>query len=323
MDVYDAKFVPAPHGMHNTGAICYWNALIQSLVSLPTFNRVLLANEAALAKNGVATQLITYIKGVLESNSNDITVNTTRFAKSSTMILTALIQQLRRGRRHTDLQFGQRQESASEGFVLLIDMLKMNEIEHVFNNRYRLSSWCPSCDKEIMIVNDHSFQINLFSRERPQNADDFAKLVRTHTNIHEDYKCEECGETTKEGVRFHVLKMLREVMVIEFNKYMVKDLRWFPEQMRFKSTNDKYLTYKLISVIEHSGGLNGGHYWCRAYRPTSETEGKFYNFNDMSVKEDGPQPTPNSYMLFYHLWDDGNAIADNDAAAAADAATAN
>lgn len=301
MDYYDPQFVPPPHGFYNTGAICYWNALIQSLVSLPTFNRVLLANEAALQKNAVATSLIAYIKSTLESPTSDISVNTNKFSKSSAAILTSVIQQLRRARKHVELQFGNRQESASEGFVLLLDILKSLDIERVFNNRYQLSSWCPHCEKEIMVTRDRSFQINLFYKEKPATPEDFASLIKQHPAPHEGYKCESCNNTIANGVRFHTLKMLREVVVVVFNKYLSKDMRWFPAQMQFPSTYNKPLTYKLVSIIEHSGGLSGGHYWCRAYRPTSETDGKFYKFNDMTVTEDNSDPTVGTYMLFYHV----------------------
>lgn len=303
MDYYDPQFVPAPHGFYNTGAICYWNALIQSLVSLPTFNRVLLAKEADLQKNSVATALISYIKSALESDTTDVTINTNKFAKESSAILTAVIQQLRRARKHLDLQFGNRQESASEGYVLLIEILKSLDIERVFNNRYQLGSWCPHCNKEIMITRDRSFQINLFYKEKPTTQESFTQLIHRHGATHEGYKCEGCGNTINSGVRFHVLKMLREVAVVVFNKYMSKDMRWYPEYMEFPSTYGKPLRYKLISIIEHSGGLTGGHYWCRAYRPTTANDGKYYKFNDMSVTESNCDPDPSTYMLFYHVVD--------------------
>ena len=310
MDYYDPKFVPTPHGFYNTGSICYWNALLQSLISLPTFNRVLLANETALQKNEVAVALINYIKSVLDTNTNNITVNTNKFAKESSTVLTAIVKQLRRSRKHVDLQFGNRQESASEGFILLLEVLKSMDIERVFNNRYQLSSWCPHCNKEIMVTRDRSFQINLFYKEKPNDVEGFTKLIKQHPAPHEGYKCEDCSNVIDNGIRFHTLKMLREVVVVVFDKYLIKDMRWFPDRMQFPSTYGKPLTYKLISMIEHSGGLTGGHYWCRSYRPTSATNGKFYKFNDMNVSESNNNPDSSTYMLFYHVIDnngnDGN-----------------
>lgn len=300
MEHYDPKSVPPPNGFFNTGAICYWNALIQSLVSLPAFNRALLANEDKLSKNEIASAIINYLKESFES-TDDVETNTRKFANRSNLVLKALVAKMRKTHRFTNLEFGQRQESASEGFVLLIDMLNSKEIERVFHNRYSATSWCDTCKKTIMDTTDMSFQINMFFNNKPTDAESFKNQILKYASVHEGYKCEECDAITEKGSRHHSLKMLREVVVIEFNKYMIKDMRWFPEEMEFPSTYAKPLKYKLISIIEHSGGLSGGHYWCRAWRPTSPTDGKFYKFNDESVSDADSSPSTASYMLFYHV----------------------
>jgi ubiquitin C-terminal hydrolase len=300
MEFYDPHSVPAPNGFFNTGAICYWNALMQSLVSLPAFNRAMLANEASFAKNPIANNIISYLRSALTTNG-DTGANTTKFATASNAILSAMITQMRKNRRFVDLEFGNRQESASEGFVLLLDMLKSPEVERVFGNRYKLSSWCPHCNEEIMVTTDQSFQINLFYSDKPTDSKGFRDLIMSHPDEHVGYKCEKCKNVIEKGVRFHTLKMLREIMVVEFNKYMSKDMRWFPREMEFPSTSGKPLKYKLVSIIEHSGGLSGGHYWARSYRPTSATEGKWYKFNDIGVSDADAEPSDASYMMFYHV----------------------
>jgi ubiquitin C-terminal hydrolase len=58
------------------------------------------------------------------------------------------------------------------------------------------------------------------------------------------------------------------------------------------------LSYKLVSVIEHSGGLGGGHYIAAALHQVVK---RWYRFNDETVKpiKQHNAHTENGYVLFY------------------------
>jgi ubiquitin C-terminal hydrolase len=58
------------------------------------------------------------------------------------------------------------------------------------------------------------------------------------------------------------------------------------------------LHYRLVSVIEHSGGLGGGHYVAVALHHVAN---KWYRFNDETVKpiKQRDAHTENAYVLFY------------------------
>ena len=45
--------------------------------------------------------------------------------------------------------------------------------------------------------------------------------------------------------------------------------------------SDRRAVYDLVSIANHSGGLNGGHYWAYA----KGTNGKWYEYNDSDVSE--------------------------------------
>jgi ubiquitin C-terminal hydrolase len=60
--------------------------------------------------------------------------------------------------------------------------------------------------------------------------------------------------------------------------------------------NDKNI-YDLFAISNHSGRVNGGHYWCYG----KNSDGDWYNFNDENVSRLNPSEiiTPNAYCLFY------------------------
>jgi ubiquitin C-terminal hydrolase len=86
--------------------------------------------------------------------------------------------------------------------------------------------------------------------------------LKIHPSEHDYYKCDECGERMVKFYRAERLKMLREIVVIIFNKFQSKENRWFPQELSFKAKDGKpSLKYKLVGKIEHSGNASSGHYW--------------------------------------------------------------
>lgn len=210
-----------------------------------------------------------------------------------------------RGKRHEDLSF--RQCSASEGFIKLFDKICCTPAFHMFNVRYLMKIICPNCNQMALEKRDHGCHIELFdNRINLQNEDDFTKYIHAHESELDEYKCEKCNTKFKKISRIEKLRMLREGVVILFNKYYKKINRWYPAEFKLPKGNNLYLRYELVATVEHSGGLGGGHYWARCRR-----NGKWYNFNDTSVREiPCVVPTPNTYMVFYHLVDDNYYVDD-------------
>jgi len=56
------------------------------------------------------------------------------------------------------------------------------------------------------------------------------------------------------------------------------------------------LSYDLVAVSEHHGGLGGGHYTAVG---RSTVDGKWYSFDDSHVSETNNIVTPSAYVLFY------------------------
>ena len=55
--------------------------------------------------------------------------------------------------------------------------------------------------------------------------------------------------------------------------------------------------YDLFAISNHSGEVNGGHYWCYG----KNSDGNWYNFNDTNITSIKPSDliTSNAYCLFY------------------------
>ena len=90
------------------------------------------------------------------------------------------------------------------------------------------------------------------------------------------------------------------MLVCKFMLYndLGRKMNYFPLEMKFPGIGSSNISYKLVAQIEHSGGLNGGHYWCRAVRG----DGKIYNFNDTTVSSAAFSPSSGTYMLFYQQY---------------------
>ena len=76
--------------------------------------------------------------------------------------------------------------------------------------------------------------------------------------------------------------------------FPIKDLNMYKYCVGYD--NDKYV-YDLFAISNHSGGIQGGHYW--AY--CKNTDGNWYNFNDedVSLINESNLISPQAYCLFY------------------------
>jgi len=95
-------------------------------------------------------------------------------------------------------------------------------------------------------------------------------------------------QKTKTGIRSKIENFVSFPFTLDMKKYITK-------------INDNNNTiYELNAVVNHVGGLTGGHYYC--YAKNSYT-GKFYNFNDTSVSlmENDKIITENAYLLYYTI----------------------
>lgn len=291
---YNEKYTVVPSGFQNTGVICYFNSLLQSLLSCTALNQYMIntpinyTNKLGqpTTKNIVWKTYQDMIKGML----------TTPNSKWSVIMWEVLINYLKKNNKHEN--FGKGQEDAHEGLVILLDAMNDKNIDRLFDHRFRTTIKCNFCDKVCSITMDESTVIDVYPEELDEKNSLEQYIKKYNPIMDENYICshKDCMKRGNKNQERNIT-MLPEIIILQFKKYNNKTLVKFPEQIDFSSINNKNIIYKLVSQIEHSGNKNGGHYWSISLR---EHE-KIYNFNDTSIIDAVWNPTNNTYMAFYHI----------------------
>ncbi len=266
MKALEPIFLPNPAGLYNTGSICYFNSLLQVLISCTSLH-----TWKSRSQNKLEDAFEEFI-------TNSISLD----PMSSTKLLNIL--------KLYCPNFGNGQESASEALVLLLNTINNTELNNMFIHRFKYIIQCTNCSYKTEIVKDHSMIFELFhiNEVNEHNMSNYKTLLS-------DYKCDKCNKLG--AVKKSKLTMLPEIIICLFNVYYTKKIYPFPNTLEFDGI-EKKLKYKIIGQVEHSGSLNGGHYWSRALRKDG-----IYLFNDNTFSRSIIEPTSNTYFIIYHLID--------------------
>ncbi len=267
MQQYCHKKLPNPHGLHNTGVICYFNSTIQALINVPVFVDAVSSNTG---------KICTAFKRVIDGCNKNVVFN-------------EVIQICRKNRRYVSFMRGQ--EDAEECLTILIDLLseEVPNIEKLFKIKTHFIHRCK-CKISTSSLDYANYILHDFSEDVEYTPDEFSKellLQKTTT----DRLCSECGQYMQEYTRF---KNVGNIIVVVLKKYDKKKLIKFPQKLRIPTHNSHSMIYTLCSVINHSGGRHGGHYTAFGIRPDDITE-----YNDMGVSNVTNYISPRNYVLYY------------------------
>jgi uncharacterized UBP type Zn finger protein len=305
---YNDKFVPTPFGLYNTGVICYFNTLLQSLMSCSSLNHYFLINENMFKQNNNYLAIL-YIN-LLKQNLNNR--NNNRPVFNSSAILNQLILMYRQKNNNN---IGSGQEDIGEFLIFFLDTINNKYIEKLFIHKYQCDILCMNCKKVHNIPNDLSFQFEIpldtqdsyemdYLYKYKTNAIDISKYIRNNVSHIRNTICSNC-KVENQLVKMSRLKYIPTILVINFNKYKHKKLFQFPTFIEYTNAllKKKYI-FIIISSAEQSGSTIGGHYVCKAKRKVingTNIESKVFLFNDISYQESDILPTLNSYIIFYHF----------------------
>lgn len=325
-ETYDLGFVPQRFGLNNTGNICHLNSLLQGIVGCSAVVRAAVANREYLGKTATGRAFHDFVWEAVPTSRRAESgpfVAGVALENRSAGVLRALVADLRERRPH--FRYGPCQESASEGLVLLLDMIddphpkpigvdvdektgtetlvyEENPIARLFYHRYQAVVYCKNCKKSVSEELDVAVQFNLFHfdglKKKPRTPAEFGEMLRSQVSPLEDFRCEQCGEKAG-GFRHYLLKMIPEVLVTLFNLYhdgRARVSRYAPTRVPFPGLGGTQLIYRQVAQIEQFGSRAGGHYIARGLR----ADGGVYQLDDSSASLSAFGPTPNVYMVFYH-----------------------
>jgi len=312
MQKYCSDLVPPPFGLVNNGSVCYFNSFLQTLCGCSSFTETILRNKDYLSQTYTGVAVYNYVYRYVEIiKASDINK---QISFSTIEILNALKADLKE--RRPNIKFGNGQESAHEVFVLLLDMMEpvdestenhpllssiKSPITRLFLHKCEWDLYCIDCKKSISKKIDYGIifdmhHMRLDSEEK--SPLEFSNLIKQHISPVDGYVCPSCTNTSV--CRIYNLRRIPEIVFCSFNIYYQQNrkIRYFPPYLEFNTFNEeKKYNFKLISQIEHSGTLNGGHYWAKCLR----NDNNVYELNDLGISLSSFQSTPYTYMIIYHI----------------------
>lgn len=275
MNVYidNKKLLIPPIGFRNTGAICYFNALIQCILSSKRFIKFVLELENEISPKDEFQRLTAIFTEFFRHIVND---------QWNVTFTTKLLMELN--------SFSPNQ-SSSEYFIMLLDKFKL---ENLFQCKYNIQMTCQQCEYSKTITDDITYNVLI-----NQSFDEF---FQTKTNL-ENVLCDGCKQKTL-YVEKRQLNGLSDMVAVSFNKYFHKHLISYP--LSFRIGNNMY---KMVGVVDHFGVLNAGHYVARAKRfeenenNENNENNEYYLFDDERVvkidDEVFSKIMEETYMIFY------------------------
>lgn len=278
MVYFNPKLALQPTGFNNIGAICWFNSLLQCLMSCTALTQ-LFQNPAIQNKNALCRAYY----NLLQNPSPE----------KSLLVLQQLVLKLR------NKVFGMGQEDVNEGFVKLIDAFASSDIEYIMEHRFVITIKCPNCYESWKSKNDTSIFLEYYpsgGEVLELNSDRILNFNETVNGV----ICPTCKFKGDGFTRITRLTATPEILVLLFkNKYTGKVQINCPPTFNIPSLDpNKPFTYKMVATAEHFGNMGGGHYYAHALR----SDDKCYRLNDNGVTEIPKlEASPSTYMVIYHV----------------------
>jgi uncharacterized UBP type Zn finger protein len=282
-----------PTGFRNTGNVCYFNSLLQALVSCQHFTNVV------STPGEQQSYTIEEIRNLVRDLTNGKSVE-----KYGTNILSALMNDLKR-RSPEVLKSGfggGHQSCVDEGFTHVLDMINNPIIDGLFDHVYEERIVCNKCDKVIEAKRGKSNKFELFD-EASLIRDGIAKnILQNECNI-PDYLPDKIHDCQDESYRrVYRLKYIPKVVVVVLNRYRTTGRELIPRNPDVKlpdifampGVEGKDIHFKKMAEVDHFGSLVGGHYVARCVRGFN-----VYKFDDLNMQSSTLGTNVDTYLTFY------------------------
>ena len=319
---YNSDYVPIAFGLRNSSSICYFNSLMQSLLSCPAFNEHIMTHKETYKSNTMIQYYISLLEGVLQLDKREKSTSH-EWRNAHLHMIRELINIQQKSK--FKVKLGSGMQDAGEGLNLLLDTVKDLKITELFQVRYSECVLCRACNFTHQAAATPYLPLDItLDIFEGKSLDEHPNIIKKYICKHdedldENYICpKKTCEIKGDKYKYSILKMIPEIIVILFKNYINKDAKPVYDPRRKKHTlmatthavkklinfpmtlsfNDGQLEYKIVSQCEHNGSLSGGHYWAISRRKNG-----IFNLNDTGVSTTKFTPTEHTYMLFYHIVD--------------------
>lgn len=296
MDPYNKAVIPRGKGLINIGQRCWFNTLMQTLLSSSHFIETIKAN--------VKEDVISLIAAFIESYSREDIMMIPEANSIHDKLIVA----------DGELpQSGIRVGVANclfEALTGLISITKNKFVEDLFTIIYSRKIVCNNCKHATEPKTETNFTVTLPAAVLFEYSDATRMIHLTAAEKHEkfvswlrwnqtevrDYKCENCGLAGHCALQ-SMLKRIRQIIIFQ----MAKNQYWFPKEFGIPRPtgadgSKSELKYRLTAVTHHTGA----HWYVDCLRRGHDGELKFVRADDASITPTNPASlTISPGMLMY------------------------
>jgi ubiquitin C-terminal hydrolase len=272
-------------GFINIGAICWFNSMLQLIISSKYIIKSILDDEEE--QNNLLKEFQIFLRNY---TSNNLSQN------DSVKLLRIFLLEVKEKHPSSVLN-SLAQQSASEGMTFFLDMLNSKHLNKILTHVTKESIVCKQTKEIISSKKNINNQFMLF------DTNDLIKrglpdaLLCSQDNLEEDFIPEDhTKDANKQYKRVYILKYIPEVIIISLNKYIQKNNVVLPDSFKIPHINGSDMVYIKKAEVDHLGSLGGGHYIGRALR-----EDKVFLFNDVNYSESQLKTNKNTYITLYEL----------------------
>ena len=143
-------------------------------------------------------------------------------------------------------------------------------------------------------------------RSTNENSTDLYELLDEFTNPEtlEGWKCDVCNNNESASKKIYIWRA-PNILIIQMKKYNSKPNISFPLELDINKYVSKYnnkpTVYDLYAICNHTGNMNGGHYYSFCLNKENAQWVGFDDETKMVIKNIDNLITSDAYLLFYKI----------------------